>query len=177
MIPLCPRKKFQDHMFHFILSHLNKRGSLLQVHTGMQAGNGNYIRNADPAQLSNLFICYPSIRFDLFHIGFPFYENAAVLAKMFPNVFINLCWAHIISPGSVRDCLRKWIEMLPMNKVIGFGGDLDSLLCVYGHQKIARENIWFALSRCMEDGCITLQQAEEIARHWLYEKPKNLYVC
>ena len=65
-------KKFQDYMMHFILKLANKRNLTFQFHTGLQEGNGNIIYNSDPSLLSNLFLEYPNVNFDIFHIGYPY---------------------------------------------------------------------------------------------------------
>lgn len=40
---------------------------------------------------------------DIFHIGYPYQNVVGALAKMFPNVWIDMCRAHAISPeASVR---------------------------------------------------------------------------
>ena len=69
------------------------RGLTMQVHTGLQEGNGNYIYHSDPALLSNLFLQYPDLKFDLFHIGYPYQQTLSALAKNFRNVFIDFAWA------------------------------------------------------------------------------------
>ena len=38
--------------------------------------------------------------FDIFHIGYPYQQTLSALAKNFANVYIDMCWAHIISPDS-----------------------------------------------------------------------------
>jgi hypothetical protein len=52
------------------------------------------IANSNPTLLTNLFFLYPNLKFDLFHISYPYQGELSVLAKGFPNV----CCA----PGSPR---------------------------------------------------------------------------
>ena len=40
---------------------------------------------------------------------------------MFPNVFIDMCWAHIISPAAVTAALADFLDGVPFNKIMGFG--------------------------------------------------------
>ena len=58
----------------------------VQVHTGLQAGNGGFIANTNPVLLNNVFFLYPKVKFDLFHMSFPYQEELAALAKQFANV-------------------------------------------------------------------------------------------
>jgi len=48
----------------------------------------------NPELLENLFLKYPGVKFDLFHIGYPYWGVTAALAKIYPNVFIDrLRWS------------------------------------------------------------------------------------
>ena len=165
----------QNYIMHRILELANERQLVFQFHTGFQEGNGNYISCTDPALLTNLFIQYPDIRFDIFHIGYPFQQTLSALAKNFVNVYIDMCWAHIISPQASIDALVEWLEAIPYNKICGFGGDYIVVDAVYGHQQIARENISKALSIKVSQGLFDVGKAKEIAECILYKNPKTLF--
>ena len=68
----------------------------------MQAGNLNHISWTNPSHLSNLLDEYQQVRFDLFHGGYPYCGEFVTLAKNLPNVYPDLCWLHIISPGAAK---------------------------------------------------------------------------
>ena len=168
-------KDFQDYMMHYILGLAGRRRLPVQIHTGIHAGNGNYIYHSDPSLLSNLFIAYPDVRFDLFHIGYPYHNVLGALAKTFPNVFIDMCWAHIISPNAATEALCEWIDTAPINKISAFGGDYCFIDGVYGHQYLARENVCRALSEKVEQGIFGVDRAKQIARMLFYDNPLNLF--
>lgn len=166
---------FQNYMMHYILSLINKKGAVFQFHTGIQAGNGNTIANTNPMQLSNLFLEYRNVKFDLFHAGYPYYLELGALAKQFPNVYANLCWTHIISPHGARQALAHWLDSVPYCKILGFGDDYFIPDTVIGHLEIARENLCRVLADRVSDGCDTMNQAKEILTHLLYQNAKQLY--
>ncbi len=170
-----PGKAFQDYMMHFVLGFANKQEAVFQIHTGLQEGSGNIINNSDPALLSPVCVEYPDISFDLFHIGFPFQEKMGVMAKTFPNVYIDMCWAHIISPATSIRALSEWLEYVPYNKINGFGGDYKFVDGVYGHQLLARKNISTALADKVEEGLFSVEKAKEIAKSLLYDNPRGLF--
>ena len=116
-------------------------------------------------------------RFDIFHAGMPYVRETAVIGKNFPNAWLNLCWSHIISPEMTCSLLDEWIDMVPSNKITGFGGDYSThcFECVYGHLQMARENITRVLSARIDRGLLSMDDAEELARQWLYDNPKDLY--
>ena len=173
--PIITAKAFQDYLFHFILGIANRKHLVVQIHTGIQEGSGNLIGNSNPEVLSNLFLEYPDVDFDLFHIGYPYQNVITVLAKNFPNVYIDMCWAHIVSPNASVQALLEWIDTVPLNKISAFGGDYLFVDGVYGHQYLAREDVARALSSKVEEGLFGPDEAADIARRFLYENPKRIF--
>jgi hypothetical protein len=173
--PITTTKAFQDYMVHFMLRLANRKNFPVQMHTGIQEGNRNILSNSDPSLLCNIFSEYPDIPFDLFHIGYPYQNILSVLGKNFHNVFLDMCWAHIVSPAASIDALYEWLDTVPLNKISAFGGDFNTVDCVYGHQYIARENVARSLYRKVSEGIFDLDGAKEIAKRLFYENPKNLY--
>jgi uncharacterized protein len=173
--PASPGKNFQDFMFHYILDMANKKGLVFQIHTGIQEGSGNRLSNSNPELLSNLFIEYPDITFDIFHMGYPYQNELTVLAKNFPNVFIDMCWSHIVSPNASVEALLEWIDTVPLNKISAFGGDYLFVDGVYGHQLLARQNVAKALSLAVENGIFGSEKAKEVAEMLLYLNPLKIF--
>lgn len=173
--PITIGKPFQDYMMHFILRLANRRNLTFQFHTGLQEGNGNYICHSDPSLLSNLFLEYPQVDFDLFHIGYPYQHTMSALAKTFPNVYIDMCWAHIISPGACVQSLNEWLDSVPVNKITAFGGDYMIVDAVYGHQYLARINVSKSLAGKVEEGIFSLDEAGRIAKKFFYENPMRIF--
>jgi hypothetical protein len=167
--------KLQDYMMHQVCRLADERGLAFQIHTGIQEGNGNYIRHSDPTLLANLFLEYPNARFDVFHIGYPYHQQLSVLAKNFRNVFIDFCWAHAISPTASVRALVEYLDAVPANKISGFGGDYNFLDGIYGHQVLARENIARALAIKVDEGWCDLARAQALAKALLFENPARIF--
>ena len=164
----------QDYVMHHILSAANERGLFIQFHTGLLEGNRGMLSNSNPELLENLFLKYPGVKFDLFHIGYPYTGVTAALAKIYPNVHIDMCWAHIISPVSAQNALSDFLDAVPYNKIMGFGGDYAIVDAIYGHLKIARENIARVLEGKIRDRTLTVSQAITIAERILHENPEEV---
>ncbi|HUV39424.1 MAG TPA: amidohydrolase family protein, partial [Planctomycetota bacterium] len=167
--------RLQDHMMHFVCALAETRKLPFQVHTGLQEGSGNTISNADPTLLSNLFMEYPNVRFDLFHIGYPYQQTMSALAKNFRNVFIDFAWVHIISHEASVRALVEYLDAVPANKISGFGGDYAFIDGVAGHAFIARENIARALAVKVDQGVFDVRRAKEVARMILFDNPTALF--
>lgn len=168
-------REYEDFMMHFVLQMANKRGLTVQIHTGILEGNGNILENSNPTKLNNLFMLYPDIKFDIFHMGYPFEHTLSALAKNFSNVFIDMCWAHIISPIASINALVEWIDAIPLNKISAFGGDYVFVDGVYGHQYMARQNISKALAIKVQDGLFGVEEAKKIAKMLFYDNPKGIF--
>ena len=168
-------KAFQDYMMHYILRIANRKGLVVQIHTGLQEGNNNFIANSDPTLLTNLFVQYTNVKFDIFHMGYPYQHTLSALAKLLPNVYLDMCWAHIISPAASISTLDEWLDSVPIGKIIAFGGDYILVDGVYAHQKMARYNISRVLADKVEEGIFDLDTVKWMAQRMLYENPKALY--
>ena len=168
-------KEFQDYMMHFILSLLEKRNMTIQFHTGLQEGSGNHISNSNPEHMTNLFLEYPGVKFDIFHIGFPYQQSLGVMAKNFPNVYIDMAWAHIISPETSIRAIVEWLDSVPANKISAFGGDYFFVDGVYGHITLARENVAKALAIKVNRGSFNMDRAMGIMLWMFVDTPSKIF--
>ncbi len=165
----------QDFMFHYMIGLAQKHNIPIQIHTGIQEGNGNNLQNSNPLNLNSIFSSYEDVVFDMLHAGFPFGLEAGVMAKMFPNVYVNLAWGHILNSNYFTGLIEQYIEMLPKNKMSGFGGDYFFAEGVYGHVALAKHNIATALANKVDEGYMSKEQAVQYARCLLVENPKKIY--
>jgi len=162
-------------MMHQVIRAVIETGLPLQIHTGLQEGNENIITNANPTHLINLFIEYREAKFDLFHGGYPYVHEWATLAKNFANVYADLCWVHIISPGIGRRLLHELIETVPSNKIMAYGGDAITVEMAYGHARMARQVVARVLSEKVTEGYLNENEATALARKILRDNPADLF--
>ncbi|MBP1776136.1 MAG: amidohydrolase, partial [candidate division NC10 bacterium] len=168
-------RPLQDYMFHRIIQAAVERDVPIQIHTGLQEGNGNVLENSNPLHLTNLCLEYGRAKFDLFHGGYPFTGELLALAKNFPNVYLDLCWLYIISPSASARMLHEAIETVPSNKIFAFGGDFIVPEGAYGHSVMARRVVSRVLTEKVEDGYLTEEEAATLAQRILRENPATLY--
>jgi len=168
-------RELEDYMMHYLLGLAGKRNMVMQVHTGMLAGAFGNLPDTNPSNLNNLFLEYPDVDFDLFHIGYPYQNETCALAKMFPNVYIDMCWAHIISPSASVRALDDFLDAAPLNKTMAFGGDYWFVDPIYGHLEISRDNVARSLAGKVENGVFDEGRAVDIARALYYDNPKRLF--
>ena len=168
-------KPLQDYMMHRVLELADKHDLPVQIHTGLQAGNGNLITNSKPTHLNNLFHQYPDVKFCIFHGSYPYGGELSVLAKNFPNVFIDMTWAQIISPYYSERYLHEWLETVPANKLMAFGGDYGTVEGVYAHSVMARRVVAKVLIEKVANGYITETEAINIANMILRENAMEIF--
>ena len=168
-------KALQDFMMHRVLDLAKEFDLPVQIHTGLQAGNGNDISNSNPTHLINLFMEYPEVNFCLFHSSYPYGGELSVLAKNFPNVFIDMCWTPVISPAYSIRYLDEWLETVPANKIMVFGGDYSVVELVYAHSVFARRVVARVLSDKVSSGYFSEEEAIYIANKLLRENALEIF--
>ncbi len=164
-----------DYMWYRILDLALRYDKPVQIHTGLQAGDGNYIQNSNPALLANLFLKYRNVKFILFHGGYPYGGELATLVKNFRNVYMDLCWLYIISPSYSERYLHEWLETVPVGKITGFGGDYENVENIYGHLLFAREILANVLVEKVRKRYFTEEEAVKMARMILHDNAVTLY--
>ncbi len=153
-----------NYSMNLMLKIIEESGKPISFHTGLQAYGENEIRRTNPQFLIPLFKKYKNLNFDLLHGGFPYVTQFVELGKSWPNVFLNLCWNHIISPVGARAQLSEMLECVPVNKIFAFGGDQIYPEQIIGHLEMAKENCALVLAAKVLDGSFTLKEAKEYAQ-------------
>jgi predicted TIM-barrel fold metal-dependent hydrolase len=162
----------RDYIVDQTIAFATEADLVICVHTGYW---GDF-RTLDPLHMIPILQRHPNARFDIYHVGYPWMREALMLGKGFPNVWLNFCWTHIISQRFATDALDEAIDLIPMNKLLAFGGDYGvPIEKVYGHLVMAREDVARVLARRIERGQVTEDQALGLARKWFRENPVSLY--
>ncbi len=144
-----------------------------KIHTGYYAGNNrmpvDYIKSG---HLCPLLAKYLDARFVLMHIAYPYCDELIALAKHYPNVAVDLCWAWSISPNTTVDFIRRFIHTAPANKLFIFGGDTFFPAPAVAYSRQART--WFtrAMQAEVDEGLLTEGQAISLAERFMM---KNQY--
>ncbi len=111
-----------------------------KIHVGYHAGTGSMpIDWVRPANLCALLARYPEARFVLMHAGYPYGDELIALAKHYPNVWVDLCWAWALNPFGTRDFVRRFVHAAPITKIFAFGGDTVWPTGVVGYALQARQ--------------------------------------
>jgi len=167
-----PPNPLTDYVTDQMISFATEQDLVVAIHTGYW----DDFRKLHPLHMIPILQRHSEARFDIFHLGFPWMRETLMLGKGFSNVWLNFCWVHLISQRLATLALDEAIDLIPMNKLLVFGGDyILPVEKVYGHLVMARENIARVLVRRILEGQMTETQALAIAQKWFWENPRKLY--
>lgn len=168
-------KTVQDFMADEVCRIAAERKLPVAFHTGYQLGNNNEIRNARAQLLAPLIQRHPNTQFDIFHVSYPYSEEAMLLAKYFPNVVFNFCFTEFLSPHKFVELMHIALDLLPSNKIFGWGADTVDPESHHGSLCVTRDCIARCLSERVEDGILSRPHALQIMRKLMHDNPAEVY--
>lgn len=168
-------RPLQDYMVHRLSEMAGEMDIPVVFHSGFQADMEHNPDDVRPTRLWNLPHRYRNVDFVILHAGMPWMEDAVLLAKHYANVYLDMGWDHIMSPEISRKALQSWIDLVPMNKVIGFGADHAIVEKVYGHLTIARRNIARAFAHKMEMDDMPFDRVKAWIQAIMFDNPVRVF--
>ncbi|MBM3261843.1 MAG: amidohydrolase family protein [candidate division Zixibacteria bacterium] len=135
-----------------------------KIHTGYYAGHSRMaVDRIKGGNLCPLLSKYLDAKFVLMHIAYPYNDELVAIAKHYPNVWVDMCWAWSINPYASSDFVRRFLHAVPINKLFVFGGDTRWPASSVAYAIQARK--WFtrALSAEVISGDLTEEQAMAVA--------------
>jgi hypothetical protein len=159
------KKAIQDHLFHYCIRKSVEYNLPVKLHTGYYAGTGGmplHRVSANDSDLCPVLKAHPDAKFIIMHISYPYQDEAIVLAKHYPNVFVDMCWAWIINPLASVRFTKEYLMAAPHTKLLTFGGDYLPVEMVPGHAAIARKGLAQAISELLSDGWVKDSEVPEL---------------
>jgi predicted TIM-barrel fold metal-dependent hydrolase len=150
-------KAIQDHLFHYCVDKATEYELPVKLHTGYCSGVGEMLLHRvrhNAGDLCPILQAHPKARFVIMHIGYPYQDEPIALAKAYPNVYVDLCWAWIINPAASVRFVKEFLMAAPACKLLTFGGDYRTVEMVAGHARIARKGLAQALSELVSEGWV-----------------------
>jgi len=81
----------------------------------------------------------------------------------------------VISPAVGRRALDEWLETVPGNKIMAFGGDYRIPEGAYAHAVMAREVVAKVLAAKVEEGYFSEGEAKTLAKRLLHDNAYELF--
>jgi hypothetical protein len=168
---------FQDFMVRYLFRAAGQLELPLQVHASFGGpASGLRLAHNDPALLESL-LAQPdasNTRVVLLHGGYPFISQAAALAFMHANVYIDFSVLPSIFAQPLARWLEEWLELLPGDKVL-FGSDASSPELYYTAAVNGRRQLGRALDVLAANGVLNRAEAVLVAERVCLANAVSLY--
>jgi len=90
-------------------------------------------------------------------------------------VYLNACWLAHISPSAYKRGLNEWLEVVPSNKILAWGGDHGILEHSYASLKLAKGLISEVLATKVATGYFSEKIALSVAERIVGGNAIELY--
>ena len=135
---------------------------------------GSRISQRSIAQLADLVARHPGLRFQCFLASLHANQSLCTLCRELPNLSLAGTWWHNFFPSVVRRVLAERLDMLPVNKQVGFFSDAYCLEWAYAKLVIVRRCLAEVLAERVSCGRYSRPESLQVAREILYETPRSL---
>jgi len=125
-------------------------------------------------QVAEMIARHPGLRFQCFLASRDANQSLCTLARELPNFSLAGYWWHNFFPDVIRQIIAERLEMLPLNKQVGFFSDAYCVEWTYAKAMIVRKQLASVLNAKIKQGQFTRQEALGVARSVLFESPQSL---
>ena len=126
------------------------------------------------AQLAEMIGRHPRLRFQCFLASRHANQSLCTLARELPNLSLAGYWWHNFFPDAIRQIIAERLDLLPLNKQIGFFSDAYCVEWTYGKALLVRKQLARVLAEKIEQTQFTFDEAVGVARAILFESPQTL---
>jgi glucuronate isomerase len=117
---------------------------------------------------------HPRLKFVCFLASRHANQSLCTLCQELPNFSLAGYWWHNFFPDIIRQVMAERLDMLPLNKQIGFFSDAYSIEWVYAKILLVRKVMAQVLGAKVALGQYTQDEAISIAKETLFETPQTV---
>jgi len=125
--------------------------------------------------LGRLANAYEDFHFNLSSASDLYTQDLGILAKHIPNVSVAGYWWHTFYPYYIRKSLETRLDMVPMNKIVGFFSDAYHAEWCYPKLKLVKQITEDVLVDRVERGWYSLELALELVERLFHRNAKEIY--
>jgi hypothetical protein len=126
------------------------------------------------AQLAEMIGRHPKLHFQCFLASRHANQSLSTLARELPNLSLAGYWWHNFFPDCIRQVMAERLDMLPLNKQVGFFSDAYCVEWTYAKAVLVRKQLAHVLAEKISQGQYSRDEALSVARAILYETPQTL---
>jgi hypothetical protein len=173
------RDIYASYINELFLTELEKRADQIVFQFSFGAEplpfeTGSRLNQETIRQLGELVARHPKLRFQCFLSSRHGNQSLCTLARELPNLSLAGYWWHNFFPDIIRQIISERLDMLPLNKQVGFFSDAYCLEWVYAKVMIVRRQMAQVLAERVNQGQYSVEEALRIAETILYETPQTL---
>jgi glucuronate isomerase len=135
---------------------------------------GSRLSQKTIAQVAEMIGRHPNLRFQCFLASRHANQSLCTLARELPNFSLAGYWWHNFFPDVIRQVFAERLDMLPLNKQVGFFSDAYCVEWTYAKMIIVRKQMAEVFAMKIQQGQYTFDEAIRIAAVILLETPVNL---
>jgi predicted TIM-barrel fold metal-dependent hydrolase len=124
--------------------------------------------------LTDVIEANPQTKFILFHGGYPWVGEAAVMAMKLRNVWVDSTWLPTLSYSVGKRAYQEWLEAMPSDRIM-WGADAMQPEGIYGATEFTRQCLAEALAEKVERGELREEHALQIGRQVMRENALKLF--
>lgn len=173
------RSVYASYINEAFLTALESRGESVVFQFSLAAEplpheTGSILHSQTIRQLAEMIGRRPRLRFQCFLGSRCANQAICTLARELPNLSLAGYWWHNFFPDTIRRVIAERLDMLPVNKQVGFFSDAYCVEWTYGKALLVRKQLARVLAEKIELGQYSRDDAVSIARSILDETPQTL---
>jgi glucuronate isomerase len=173
------RDVYAGYILEAFLGELESHAESLVYHFSIGAEplpfeTGSKLRQETIFELAVIIERHPRLRFQALLSSEHANQAMCTLARELPNLSLAGYWWHNFFPGVMRKVISERLDMLAVNKQVGFFSDAYCLDWAYAKAALIRRQWAEVLAQKVEQGQYSIEQALEIAHQVFYESAKTL---
>ena len=132
------------------------------------------VRQTTLAQLADIIGRHPRLRFQCFLASRHANQTLCTMCRELPNFSLAGYWWHNFFPGAIRQVMTERLDMVPVNKQVGFFSDAYVVEWAYAKACLVRKQMAWVLAEKVAQGQYTFDDAVRVARAILFDSPRTL---
>ena len=163
-------KAFEDFIMWRLVELSAEHELPFQIHTGDAR-----IQGSNPMLLVDLIQANPKTKFILFHGGYPWVgETAVILMRHWRHVWIDSVWLPTISYSMAKRAFHEWLDVVPSDRIM-WGADCNHAEGIYGATEFTRRCIAEVLAERVDRGDLKEEHALRIGRQIMRDNALKLF--
>jgi hypothetical protein len=125
-------------------------------------------------QLAQIVGRHPRLNFQCFISSRHANQTLCTMCRELPNFSLAGFWWHNFFPGAIRHVMTERLDMVPVNKQVGFFSDAYVAEWAYAKSIIVRKQMAQVLAEKVAQAQYTFHDALKVAHEILFETPQSL---